>query len=133
MDENSTIEQYINEMCKHGTKHHKHINTMHICPKAIKYCMELVNDGEMPPIQCEMCVIQWICGDPIETCMDDTEIHQWYEQCVQNGAFWQKPIEMALNTTNWWKYIKTHPQYGELVYSLLKCMEMHGMTIKLVK
>ena len=120
-------------MCKHDVKTYKHINEHQICAKGIKYCQQLVDNGELSLMQCEPCIIQWLCNDPIETCMDDTETHQWYEQCVQNGAFWAKHIENAWNKPNWWKYIKTHPQYVELVYSLLKCMEKVRMTIKLVK
>lgn len=133
MDEISNIGQQLNEMCKHHGKHIKPINDMQICKKAINYCQQLIDGGEMSLIQCEPCVIQWICDDPIETCMDQTEIHQWYEQCVQNATFWQKHIETAWNKPKWWKCIKTHTDYGVLVYSLLKCMEMHGMHIKLVK
>jgi len=49
--------------CGHGENRLKKHESMQLCPKAIKYCMEMVNDGEIPLYGCESCIINWLCSD----------------------------------------------------------------------
>ena len=82
------IGEQINTMCNHGGLHVKSIEDMQICVNGKQYCMELVKSGEMSPIQCEPCLIAWLCDDPIETCVNPEDAIQWHTQCVQTVSFW---------------------------------------------
>ena len=91
------IGEQINTMCKHGGNHVKPVEDMQICPNGLKYVQMHVESGEMPPQQCEPCLIEWLCGEPVEMCMNPEDAKQWHVQCVQPSTFWVEYIEYVLN------------------------------------
>jgi hypothetical protein len=133
MCENGNFGQQLHQMCKHGMKHHKHIKNMQICANGMKYCMELVECGELDAIQCEKCVIGWLCDDPVETCMNPEDTMQWWQQCVQTNQFWLECIEKTLNHMDWMEFMNHHWYYGECIKSIVKCMKKHNLAFKLVE
>lgn len=118
------------ETCEHGGKHVKQVKNMDICPNGMQYCMELVKSGEMPPIACEACIIDWLCDDPIETCMNVENTIQWYTQCVRNHDFWSICIEQAWE---WLFHNDMAKHQLDLIQSICNCMKKYGLTHKLVK
>lgn len=132
MCENGNIGQQLNHMCKHDKKQYKPIKNMQICPNAMKYCMQLIESGEMDAIGCEPCTIAWLCDDPVETCMNPEDDHQWWLQCVQSIEFWMEHIEHALNNMDWLKRMGTHMYYDECIKSIVELMEKHNLKFKLV-
>lgn len=75
-------------MCNHDRSEWKPVEEMRICGKGMRYCMELVESGEMEPEWCEKCIIEWLCDDPIETCMNPEDQACWYHQCTRPASFW---------------------------------------------
>jgi hypothetical protein len=51
------------KMCKHGAKWVKHIDDMAICAKAHQYLVNMAKEGQIMTIQCELCIIKWLCDD----------------------------------------------------------------------
>jgi hypothetical protein len=97
-EKDANIGEQINNMCKHGANHMKRIEDMHICGFGHEYVKRLVESGEMPPIQCELCIIEWLCGDPVETCVNDDLTTQWYTQCIRPVKLWVNAYEaLVLN------------------------------------
>lgn len=118
---------------KHGESSMKPVESMQICALAIKYCMELVEIGDMQPIECEECIINWLCGDGIEICMDPNDAIQWYTQCTRPVEFWVECIEATMNSPEFTKYITHHQWYSECAKSMFNYMELHNLKVKLVE
>lgn len=118
---------------EHGQKHVKPVESMAICARGIKYCMELVKSGEMLAESCELCIITWLCDDPIETCMNPEDTIQWYTQCTRPVEYWVEHIESVLNKPQWVANMGDHMWALELVKSIWDCIETLGITVKLVK
>ena len=83
------------ECMEHGKKYVKHIVDMSICPNAMKYMMRLAIDGEMPLATCEKCVIEWICGDALVECVDESANHT---QCTRPVSFWVEMYESCIKS-----------------------------------
>lgn len=82
------------ESCGHDNEHMKSVETMTICPKGMKYVMELVKCGDIAPITCETCLIGWLCDDALDYCVKcDDDTPKWYVQCVQPVEFWVNQYE----------------------------------------
>lgn len=91
----------INNTCKHGPDHVKHVNFMGMCGFGHAYVMKLVESGEMAPNQCELCLIGWLCDEPIESCMNPESTMQWYHQCPKPASWWVENIKsMLINVYN---------------------------------
>jgi len=125
--------QILDQTCKHGVEHIKLIQNMQICPKGMAYCMELVESGDIALHQCEPCLIAWLCGDPMETCMNPEEIDMWCMQCVQPSQTWMEPIETTLNNQDFIEHIDFDEWYTKITKSMLQMVKKHGYVVKLVK
>lgn len=119
--------------CEHDASCIKPINTMQICTMGIKYCMDLVESGELPWLACEPCIIEWLCDDPIESCMNPEDDVQLWMKCPHNGAFWAKHIEHAFSKPKWMVLDEYEYFTNELIKSLVECMEKYDLTIKVVE
>lgn len=117
---------------EHGANHVKPVESMAICPKGIKYCMELVESGEMEPKSCELCVKEWLCGEPIETCMNPEDDIQWWTQCTRSVGFWVIHMEVVLNSREWMGFIGDHFYYNEAITSIMKCIDKYEISVQLV-
>jgi hypothetical protein len=133
MMENNVTWPVWQKPCEHGENHIKSIKTMAICANGIQYCMELVKSNELPLESCEICIIEWLCDDPIESCMNPENTIQWWMNCPHNGEFWMKHMENALNCMEWMKMMASHWYNGECIKSIVECMEKHEIQFKLVK
>lgn len=133
MEQNQlNIGEQINTMCKHGKMHVKPVEAMNICMRGKEYIKRLVESGEMGAIQCEPCTIQWLCDDPIESCMNPEETDQWYTQCTRPVDFWVEHIEATLNKPQWVANMGKHMWALEVVRSIWDQIETLDIAVELV-
>lgn len=69
--------------CGHGENALKKHETMWLCTKAKHYCMDLVNDDQIPLYGCEICTINWLCGD-----CDEYHVEPPFNTCKQAVITW---------------------------------------------
>lgn len=119
--------------CVHHRRFTKPVESMNICVNGMEYAMGLVKSGELDAIQCEMCTIQWLCGVPIDTCMNMDDTPQWHTQCTRTVPFWMNQIEMALNHHKWFKQHDYQPYDIALVKSMVEYMEKHNLVVNVVE
>lgn len=133
MQENDmNIGEQINNTCKHGKSYMKPVESINICPNGMEYVKRLVESGEMGAIQCEPCIIEWLCGDPIETCMNPEEKVQWYTQCTRPIDFWVEHIEDVLNKPQWVANMGKNMWALEVVRSIWDQIETLDIAVQLV-
>lgn len=84
--------------CTHGGSVHKQVHEMNVCAKARAYIQLLVDAGDWLDNGCEQCVIEYVCEDPIEHCMNgDDGDSQWWTQCVRPRNWWKRWLTMGFN------------------------------------
>jgi hypothetical protein len=118
--------------CTHGDTKLKKVSEMEVCKRGLVYIQSLVEQGDLPAEGCEQCMIDWLCDDPMEHCMNIEDTNQRWEQCVRNSDFWVGMLESAWNNTSWHKLVTTTPWYDDMVESMLALMTKYGLKIKLV-
>ena len=104
---------------------------MAVCERGKLYMQSLVDGGELPVTGCEECTIEWLCGEPNETCMNPEDTTQWWEQCVRPRQWWVGVLTSLWNSQSWWKSVTHHPWYASMVQSWLGVMEKHSIKFKL--
>ncbi len=133
MDEKQlNIGEQINTMCKHDKNQLKPIESMQICMRGMEYIRTLVENGEMGAIQCEPCTIEWLCGEPLESCMNPEDTIQWYTKCTRPAGFWVIHIEAMLNSEEQRKFMQNDQFPVDLLQSMMNCIIMHEIDVQLV-
>jgi hypothetical protein len=125
------IGKQITEKCIHDQIFHKAVRNMEICDKGKRYIMELVLNGELSPYQCEACIIEWLCDDPAETCMNPDDTVQWWKQCPRSDQFWAKVVENAINDTGVWELVDYPEQWADFWRSVLEMAKVSKFRFKI--
>lgn len=123
----------INSMCKHPEVPPKHIDDIKMCPKGREYVESLVESGELCAYQCEKCLKQWLCDDPVENCINPEDTECWILQCTKPVDFWLSLIEGVLNNHKWVKDMESHQWYVKTMQALMKYIDTNNLVIKLVQ
>ena len=110
--------------CTHEPKSLKMVSEMKVCAKGRDYLQRLVEEGDITEPACEQCIIDWVCEDPVEHCLNvDYPGDNWWPECVRDGEYWAPYL-----ATTWNIMAEQTPCEGFFTKDVLK--ELVGVTRK---